>query len=273
VAAPGFVGGWCFDGGDTSARFPRRRRAAARRAPKPGQRGSRRWRQHRRRQQAAEARHQRRECQAQHEAAKALVGWAVQHRAGTLAVGDPRGAGPGPGRGAAQPAGPRLADRAPDPRPVRQAAGRRDHRHAGRRAGHIVDLPRVCPAGAQARRAGLFLPQCGQGGHRDLVAAANIAAHAGGGSIPPRQARGSRTAGRGVARVTARSLEYTTVFTGGCTSSADLTKLPGASPVLQGGVSPEVATESDLTRRNAHSWCACSWTAVTGGPGENHSTS
>jgi len=45
-----------------------RTRAAARRAPKPGQRGSRRWRQHRRSQRAAEARHARRVRQAQHEA-------------------------------------------------------------------------------------------------------------------------------------------------------------------------------------------------------------
>ena len=46
-----------------------RSRAAARRAPKPGQRRSRRWRQHRRRQRAAAARHGRRVRQAQHEAA------------------------------------------------------------------------------------------------------------------------------------------------------------------------------------------------------------
>jgi transposase len=41
-----------------------RRRAAARRAPAPGQRGSRRWRQHRRAQRLAEARHRRRVRQA-----------------------------------------------------------------------------------------------------------------------------------------------------------------------------------------------------------------
>ena len=68
-----------------------RRRAVARRAPKPGQRGSRRWRQHRRRQRAAEARHQRRVRQAQHEAARTVIGWAVAGKIGTLAVGDPRG--------------------------------------------------------------------------------------------------------------------------------------------------------------------------------------
>ena len=68
-----------------------RTRAAAARAPKPGQRGSRRWRKHRRSEKKAEARHARRVRQAQHEAAKQVIGWAVDHRIGTLAVGDPRG--------------------------------------------------------------------------------------------------------------------------------------------------------------------------------------
>ncbi len=68
-----------------------RTQAAARRAPKPGQRGSRRWRKHKRWVRQAEARHGRRVRQAQHEAAKAVVGWAVEQRVGTLAVGDPRG--------------------------------------------------------------------------------------------------------------------------------------------------------------------------------------
>ena len=66
-------------------------RAAARRAPKPGQKGSRRWRHYRRRQRLAEARHRRRVRQAQHEAAKTVITWAVARRVGTLAVGDPRG--------------------------------------------------------------------------------------------------------------------------------------------------------------------------------------
>jgi transposase len=68
-----------------------RRRTVARRAPKPGQRGSRRWRRYRRRQRAVEARHARRVRQAQHEAARTVIGWAVARRTGTLAVGDPRG--------------------------------------------------------------------------------------------------------------------------------------------------------------------------------------
>jgi len=71
---------------DTKAR----RRAVARRAPKPGQRGSRRWRRYRRRQRIVEVRHRRRVRQAQHEAARTVIGWAVARRIGTLAVGDPR---------------------------------------------------------------------------------------------------------------------------------------------------------------------------------------
>jgi putative transposase len=66
-------------------------RAVARRASKPGQNGSRRWRHYRRRQRLAEARHRRRVRQAQHEAAKTVIAWAVTRRVGTLAVGDPRG--------------------------------------------------------------------------------------------------------------------------------------------------------------------------------------
>jgi IS605 OrfB family transposase len=72
---------------DTKARA----QAAARRAPKPGQRGSRRWRHYRRRQRMVEARHRRRVRQAQHEAAKTVITWAIARRVGTLAVGDPRG--------------------------------------------------------------------------------------------------------------------------------------------------------------------------------------
>jgi putative transposase len=68
-----------------------RRRAVARQAPKPGQAGSRRWRKHRARQRTIESRHRRRVRQAQHEAAKTVVDWAVRHRIGTLKVGDPRG--------------------------------------------------------------------------------------------------------------------------------------------------------------------------------------
>jgi transposase len=68
-----------------------RRRAVAARAPRPGQRGSRRWRKIRARARRVEAKHSRRVRQAQHEAARTVVGWAQTHRVGTLTVGDPRG--------------------------------------------------------------------------------------------------------------------------------------------------------------------------------------
>lgn len=72
---------------DTKAR----RKASATRAPTCGQVGSRRWRKTRRRQRRVEARHRRRVDQARHEAAGTVISWAVQHRVGTLVVGDPRG--------------------------------------------------------------------------------------------------------------------------------------------------------------------------------------
>ena len=64
-----------------------------------------------------------------------------------------------PRRGAAaQPADPGLAGRAPHPCRERQGRGGRDHRHAGRRAGHVIDVPRLLPAGTEARRKELPLP-------------------------------------------------------------------------------------------------------------------
>ena len=174
-----------------------RTRAAARRAPKPGQRGSRRWRQHRRSQRAAEARHARRVRQAQHEAARSVVDWAVKQRAGTLIVGDPRG--------------------------VLQLAAGRVHGKRLRdwRIGHLMSVLRdkaeaagitvkvtdergtssTCPSCSRRvpKPAGRVFrcPHCGHGGHRNLVAAANIAAR-GGGPIPATQRAGitHRRAGR-----------------------------------------------------------------------------
>src|SRR6266545_3939605 len=59
-----------------------RQARAARRAPKCGQRGSRRWCRHRARLRRVEARHRRRVHQAQHEAAKQVIAFAVQRRVG-----------------------------------------------------------------------------------------------------------------------------------------------------------------------------------------------
>lgn len=68
-----------------------RARAVARRAPKRGQAGSRRWRKYRQRTRKLEERHRCRVAQATHEGARAVVDFAVAARIGTLVVGDPRG--------------------------------------------------------------------------------------------------------------------------------------------------------------------------------------
>jgi len=167
-----------------------RSRALARRAPRPGRQGSRRWRRHRRRQRAVEARHSRRVRQAQHEAAKTVVEWAVKNRVGMLAVGDPRGV-------------------------LRLDAGRRHNQRVRTwRIGHLIralsdkaeaagitvrltderGTSSTCPSCAQRvpKPAGRVFacPHCGHAGHRDLIAAANIAARAGGGLIPAQAAAG-----------------------------------------------------------------------------------
>jgi IS605 OrfB family transposase len=154
---------------------------AACRAPRPGQRGSRRWRRHRARQRCAETRYRRRVHQAQHEAARKVIVFAVQQRVGTLVVGDPTGI-------------------------TKQDAGRvqnwrlrrwhRTHlvqalRDKAEQAGMVVRLvdergtSSTCPRCRQhvpkpkGRRFGC--PHCKFHGHRDLVGAHNIAAKAGGG--------------------------------------------------------------------------------------------
>jgi IS605 OrfB family transposase len=162
-----------------------RSRAAARRAPKPGQRGSRRWRQHRRSQRTTEARHRRRVRQAQHEAAKMVVSWAVESRIGTLAVGDPRGV-------LNLDAGRRHNQRTRDWRLGHLIRVLRDKAEAAGITVKLVDergTSSTCPACARRvpRPAGrnFRCPHCGHHGHRDLIAAANIAARNGGGTISP----------------------------------------------------------------------------------------
>jgi IS605 OrfB family transposase len=161
-----------------------RSRAASARAPKPGQRGSRRWRQHRRAERAAEARHQRRVRQAHHEAAKTVVTWAVEHRAGTLVVGDPRGV-------LNLNAGRRHNKRVRDWRIGHLIQALRDKAEAAGITFKLVDergTSSTCPACARRvpKPAGrnFTCPHCGHHGHRDLVAAVNIAVRNGGGTIP-----------------------------------------------------------------------------------------
>jgi putative transposase len=165
---------------DTKARA----RAVARRAPKPGQRGSRRWRHYRRRQRLAEARHRRRVRQAQHEAAKTVITWAVARRVGTLAVGDPRGV-------LNLDAGRRHNQRTRDWRIGHLITVLADKAEAAGISLTLVDergTSSTCPA-CRARIPKppgrvLACPGCQVTGHRDLSAAASIAARAGGGTTP-----------------------------------------------------------------------------------------
>jgi len=153
----------------------RRRRAVARRAPRPGQAGSRRWRKYRARQRTVEARHRRRIRQAQHEAAKEVVTWAVARRVGTLTVGDPRGV-------LTVQAGRRHNQRL---RTWRPAALIRHLADKAAQAGIVVVLvdergsSSTCPACHRRvpKPVGRVLTcrSCGFCGHQDLAGAANIA--------------------------------------------------------------------------------------------------
>ena len=165
---------------DTKARH----RAVARRAPKPGQRGSRRWRHYRRRQRVVEARHRRRVRQAQHEAATAVISWAVDRRIGLLAVGDPRGV-------LNLPAGRRHNQRTRDWRIGHLITVLKDKAEVAGVSVQLVDergTSSTCPAchSRVPKPAGRVLacPACQYTGHRDLSAAASIAARAGGGITP-----------------------------------------------------------------------------------------
>jgi putative transposase len=159
-----------------------RRRAVARSAPKPGRKGSRRWRHYRRRQRVVEARHRRRVRQAQHEAAKTVIIWAVDRRIGTLAVGDPRGV-------LNLPAGRRHNQRTRDWRIGHLITVLADKAEVAGIGLTLVDergTSSTCPACRSRipKPAGRLLacPACQFTGHRDLSAAANIAARLGGGT-------------------------------------------------------------------------------------------
>src|SRR5215813_1710012 len=165
---------------DTKARA----RAVARRAPEPRQQGSRRWRHYRRRQWLAEARHRRRVRQAQHEAAKAVIAWAVDRRVGTLAVGDPRGV-------LNVKADRRHNQRTRDWRIGHLIAVLKDKAEVAGVSLTLVDergTSSTCPACRSRipKPAGRVLtcPACQFTGHRDLTAAASIAARVGGGTTP-----------------------------------------------------------------------------------------
>jgi IS605 OrfB family transposase len=166
----------------------RRRRAVSKRAPKPGQAGSRRWRKYRARQRKVEARHKRRVRQAQHEAAKTVIEWAVRQRAGTLRMGDPRGV-------------------------LDLKAGRRHNKRLRDwRIGHLIRCLKdkaeqagitlvlvdergtssTCPACRRCvpkpKNRNFTCTYCGFCGHRDIVGGANIASRTpGSGTITARE--------------------------------------------------------------------------------------
>jgi IS605 OrfB family transposase len=160
-----------------------RQTKATRRAPKPGQRGSRRWRRHRARVRRAEVRHRRRVHQAQHQAARHVIAFAVQQRVGTLLIGDPKGI---------------TENDVGRVQNLRLRQWRRTHlvqtlRDKAELAGMVVRLvdergtSSTCPAcqrrvsKPKGRR--FSCPFCTFQGHRDLVGAHNIAAKAGGGQL------------------------------------------------------------------------------------------
>ena len=162
-----------------------RSRAVARRGPKPGQCGSRRWRKTRRRSRLIEGRHRRRVRQAQHEAARTVIDWAVQARVGTLTVGDPRGV-------LAVKAGRRHNLRLRNWQVGRYIQVLRDKAEQAGIIVHLVDergTSSTCPACRLkiTKPAGrtMTCQHCHLSGHRDLLAAATIAARTPGGASTP----------------------------------------------------------------------------------------
>nr|WP_243422216.1 transposase [Micromonospora globispora] len=167
---------------DTKAR----RRAVSRRAPRPGEKGSRRWRQYRRRARQAEGRHRRRIRQAQHEAARTVISWTVRQRIGVLHVGDPRGV-------LDLPAGRRHNLRLRQWQIARLIQVLTDKATLAGITVRLVNergTSSTCPACQQRvpkpRGRTLSCPHCRFSGHRDLVAAASIATRTpGGGPTTP----------------------------------------------------------------------------------------
>src|ERR1700730_16501194 len=163
----------------------RRSRKAAAKAPSRGQRGSRRWRRHRASRRRAEARHRRRVRQAHHEAAKGVVSWLVEHRVGTVVVGDPKGI-------TTRDCGRRQNLRLRNWRRTHLMACLSDKAELAGIEVVIVNERGTSSTCPECRRVvpkpkgRLFsCPQCGHTGHRDLVGARNIAARGGGSTRAP----------------------------------------------------------------------------------------
>jgi IS605 OrfB family transposase len=158
-----------------------RRTKAARQAPTPGQRGSRRWRRHRARLRRVEARHRRRIHHAQTQAARQVIAFALQQRIATLLVGDPTGI-------TKQDVGRVQNWRLRQWHRTHLLRALRDKAEQAGMAVRLVDergTSSTCPACHRrvAKPTGrrFHCRHCGLQGHRDLIGAANIAAKAGGG--------------------------------------------------------------------------------------------
>ena len=119
-----------------------------------------------------------------------MIGWAVARRIGTLAVGDPRGV-------LDLAAGRRHNRRTRDWRVGRLISVLRDKAGQAGIALILIDergTSSTCPAcRARVPKPGgrvFCCPRCGLSGHRDLIAAANIAGRAPGGITPAVTAAG-----------------------------------------------------------------------------------
>jgi IS605 OrfB family transposase len=167
---------------DTKARS----RHLSPKAPRRGQRGSRRWRKLRATQRRAEAQHRRRIRQAHHEAAKTVIAWAVARRVGTLVVGDPKHITRGD-------AGRHHNWRLHVWRRIHLMAALIDKAGlAGIRVARVDErgTSSTCPECQRTvpkpHGRNFSCPHCGHRGHRDLVAARNIAGkHTGGTTTSP----------------------------------------------------------------------------------------
>jgi IS605 OrfB family transposase len=161
-----------------------RSRALAARAPKRGQAGSRRWRKYRAKSRQLEGRHLRRVAQATHEAARAVVDFAVKERIGTLVVGDPRGL-------LAKDAGKRQNLAVNNWKPGQMISALTDKAALAGIEVELVDergtsstCPRCGSKVAKPKGRTFHCRFCTLVAHRDLVGAANIA---------PRGSRGGET--------------------------------------------------------------------------------
>jgi IS605 OrfB family transposase len=161
-----------------------RARATSRRAPKKGQMGSRRWRKYRTRTKKLERRHRRRVSQATHEAARAVVDYAVEAKIGTLVVGDPRGL-------LKADAGRRQNLAVSNWRPGQAIEALQDKAEVAGIALELVNergtsstCPRCKAKVAKPKGRKFSCATCGLVAHRDVVGAANIA---------PRGSRGEET--------------------------------------------------------------------------------